>query len=74
MPEFSLAARPERLPRFLFTFDETLSLVPVSRRTLQRFVSDELIDVVRLGRRVFFRPDDIEAFLLRQRNAVGESK
>lgn len=56
-------------PERLFTFDESLNLLRVSRRVLQHLVSNGGIAVVRIGRRVLFRPSDIDAFIEASRDA-----
>lgn len=69
MPNAACHDASDRLPRLLFTFDEALIVLRVSRRTLQSHVSAKAIGVVRIGRRVFFRLEDLDAFVRASRES-----
>lgn len=59
---------------WLLTFEEARSALRVSRRTLQKLVSTSALAVVRLGRRVLFRPEDLDAFLMECRVERGAAR
>lgn len=56
-------------PPKLLSIDEFIKLVPISRMTLTRLVKAGKLFPVKVGRRVFFRDEDVRAFI---RSCSGE--
>ena len=63
-------------PEFrLLDTDEAAAALNVGRRTIQERLADGTLGCVRIGRAVRFHPDDIAAFIERnRRKAVGWKK
>lgn len=55
-----------------FTFSQAVSILPFSRRTLQRKMARREIQFLSCGKLKFFRPDDIDAFL--EKNMIKPKK
>ena len=56
----------------LLNTDEAAAELSISRRTLQELVSSRALGCVKIGRAVRFHPDDLAAFVERNRvKAVG---
>jgi excisionase family DNA binding protein len=53
--------RPPLRP--LLTLPEFLRVVPVSRPVLDRLLEKGELKAVRIGSKMYFRPEDVEAFL-----------
>ena len=51
----------------LLTVEETLRTLRISRTTLWRQLHDHQIECVRIGSRVLFEPQAIDAFIARHR-------
>ncbi len=56
-------------PPKLLSIDDVLRLIPVSRMTVTRLVKAGKLFPVKVGKRVFFRSDDVAAFI---RSCSGE--
>ncbi len=50
----------------LMTSHEVAKMLRVSLNTLRRYVKDDLLKTQRIGRRMRFRPADVDAFLNRE--------
>jgi excisionase family DNA binding protein len=50
----------------LMDYDDLASVLRLSKPTLSRLVRDGEIDVIRVGRRVLFRPEAVEKFINRK--------
>ena len=50
-------------PQKLLSIEEFLKLIPISRPTIYRLVKAGRLFPVRVGRRVFFRSEDVDAFI-----------
>ncbi|MBN9400311.1 MAG: helix-turn-helix domain-containing protein ['Candidatus Kapabacteria' thiocyanatum] len=73
--ELAFAARDHATPQKqdggqLLTRKEAASYLRISVPSLQRHTRDRRIDCVRMGRRVLFRREDLDACL--QRNAISD--
>ena len=60
----------------LLTVEQALARLPVSRRTLSTLIKERSIGHLRLGRRIFFSEQDLEAFIASRhveptRGAIG---
>jgi len=51
-------------PQKLLTVEDFLNIIPISRPTLSRMTRAGKVPHVRVGRRIFFRPEQVEAFLV----------
>lgn len=49
--------------RPLLTMGDLLRVVPVSRGTLAHLIGSGQLRAIKIGRRLFFSPDDVECFL-----------
>jgi excisionase family DNA binding protein len=47
----------------LLTVDDLLNIIPISRPTVSRLIKSGKLGRLRVGRRIFFRPAEVEAFL-----------
>jgi excisionase family DNA binding protein len=56
-------------PTALLTVNTAASTLAVSRRTIYRLVSQGALPAVRVGERLRFRPQEIDAYLERNREA-----
>lgn len=57
--------------RPLLTVGELLRLLPIGHKTLDRLVETRQLPAVRIGRRRFFSPDDVERFLHTSSDETG---
>ena len=58
----------------LLTVEETLRTLRISRTTLWRQLHDHQIECVRIGSRVLFAPQAIDAFIARHRQLRQEAR
>jgi excisionase family DNA binding protein len=59
-PDVDFAPKPIRP---LLTTGEFLRIVPVSSTVLRRLLDSGQLRAVRIGQRLYFRPEDVEDFL-----------
>jgi excisionase family DNA binding protein len=57
--------------RSLLTVNAAADLLAISRRTIYRLVSTGDLRAVHVGERMRFRPEEIDAYLERNREAAG---
>ncbi|MCK4910718.1 MAG: helix-turn-helix domain-containing protein [Thermodesulfovibrionales bacterium] len=52
----------------LFSINETLEILKVSRATLYRLISEKKIKTVKIGNRTFVLSEEIDSFIAKLRN------
>ena len=65
-----MTRKPSRTPhpKDLLTVQEVADRIGVHKRTIEREIERKKLKVVRIGRSVRIRPEDLEAYLMRHRS------